>query len=106
MILINYEKKMNERKKISARPPLTAIKEKEIEFITEGTITQSQIFSTHVDQYPWEKEGVRFDVIKIFNVRLTEPDFLKLKYLCEQKSKSINSICVSLIKNFLDTELK
>jgi hypothetical protein len=98
---------MIERKKISARPPLVAIREKEEEFINEGMIgivSQSGTSPMEVE-YPWGKDGVRSDVIKMFNVRLNEPTFLKLKYLSEQKSKSMNSICVSLIQKFLDDEL-
>lgn len=96
---------MNERKKISARPPLTSIKEQEMEFINEGITSKYEELSAKNHEYPWEKDGVRSDVIKVFNVRLNEPDFLKLKYLSEQKRESINFICVSLIQKFLDKEL-
>ena len=103
---------MTEKKKLSARPPfrlpLASIKEKELEFIHGGTIEPMPNDPGPRREFllPWERSDVRADVMKVFNLRLSEPDFLKLKYLAERKSKSINSVCVSLIKDFLDTELK
>jgi hypothetical protein len=88
---------MVERKKVSAHPP-ASIKNREMDFINEGISLP--------DKEPWEKDGVRSDVIKTFNIRLNEPTFLKLKYLSEQTKRSINSICVSLIHKFLEDELK
>jgi hypothetical protein len=92
---------MVERKKVSAHPPLASIKNKEMDFINEGIITLSD-----KEAHPWEKDGIRNDVIKTFNIRLNEPSFLKLKYLSKQAKQSVNSICVSLIRKFLEDELK
>ena len=37
-----------------------------------------------VQPYPWEASGVREDVIRPFNLRLSEPEYLQLKYIVER----------------------
>lgn len=40
---------------------------------------------------PWDHSSVRDDVMKVFNLRLPEPAFLKLKYISEHSSFSMQS---------------
>lgn len=57
--------------------------------------------------YPWEGEDVRPDVNKVFNLRLPEDMFLKLKYLSEnQRRRSMQSICLDAIEPYIEQELK
>lgn len=56
--------------------------------------------------YPWEATEVRPDVNKVFNLRLPEDMFLKLKYLSEnQKRRSMQSICLDAIEPYIEQEL-
>lgn len=45
------------------------------------------------ESYPWEAPGVRADVAKVFNLRLPEPDLLKLKYIAEHTPESMQQFC-------------
>lgn len=57
-------------------------------------------------RHPWEAPGVRPDVNKVFNVRLPEDMFLKLKYLSEnQRRRSMQSICLDAIEPYIEQEL-
>ena len=101
---------MVEKKKVTARPPAVwSIEDKEMAFINEGiidvSVSNTSAPKKNDEEYPWEKDGVRDDVMKVFNVRLSESYFLKLKYVSEHIGKSSNNICVSLIKDFLDKEV-
>ncbi|MCB1771311.1 MAG: hypothetical protein KDJ31_16680 [Candidatus Competibacteraceae bacterium] len=45
------------------------------------------------EPYPWAAPGVRADVAKVFNLRLPEPDLLKLKYIAEHTPESMQQFC-------------
>ena len=56
---------------------------------------------------PWKAEKVRPDVNKVFNLRLPEDMFLKLKYLSEnQRRRSMQNICLDAIEPYIEQELK
>jgi hypothetical protein len=96
---------MTEVKKVTARPPLLSAKDKEMAFINDG-ILETDAREGEADNFPWENSNVREDVIKIFNVRINEPYFLKLQYISKNiLKKSTNAICVSLIEEFINREL-
>ena len=97
---------MVEKKKVSARPPKLSVEEMEKAFISEGVILSPDMNALPESSYPWEEPGVRADVFKIFNFRMNEPCFLKLKYIAEKTRKSINSICLSLVEEYIDKELE
>lgn len=49
------------------------------------------------EKLPWLEPHVRADVKKSFMLRLSEPDYLKLKYAAEQNHLSINQFCLNAI---------
>ena len=56
--------------------------------------------------YPWEAEGVRDDVTKVYNLRLSEPYLLKLKYIAEHTPDSMQKFCLSTIEKEIDKKIK
>jgi len=47
---------------------------------------------------PWEEPGVSERVLKSFNLRLSEPDFLKLKFVAsESPDKSMHAFCARVV---------
>lgn len=110
-----------QKKTLSAKPPMMtkntdyiAKKEQEMNFINEGWVTvpspnlpQTETVSSASNNINavWAPNGARDDVVKSFNLRLSEPVLLKLKYVAQQQRLSINSICTRLIKEFVDKEL-
>ena len=57
-------------------------------------------------KYPWNDEWVRKDVIKLFNLRLSEPDFLKLKYIADQTDSSMHTVCLDIIIPAIQRKIK
>ncbi|MBI9047715.1 MAG: hypothetical protein JEZ06_24740 [Anaerolineaceae bacterium] len=63
--------------------------------------------ATRKNLMPWEEPLVSERVIKAFNLRLTEPDFLKLKFVVEQTSaKSMHSFCMDVVRKEVEKQLK
>lgn len=57
--------------------------------------------------YPWQDPNVRPDVTKVFNLRLPEDVYLKLKYLSDnQRRRSMQTICQDAIEPYIEQELK
>lgn len=56
--------------------------------------------------YPWEEESVREDVTKVYNLRLSEPYLLKLKYIAEHTPDSMQKFCLSTIEKEIDKKIK
>lgn len=58
------------------------------------------------DVLPWEASGVRPDMTKVFNLRLPEDVYLKLKYLSDnQRRRSMQSICMDALEPVIDAEI-
>ncbi|MDD3471297.1 MAG: hypothetical protein PHS86_00795 [Syntrophaceae bacterium] len=98
--------------KMSIKPPSQA-DEKEaaaLEFIgaAPGGSAEPQSFQAPPEEeiFPWERSGVREDVVKQYNLRLPEPDLLKLRYVVEkQRAKSINSYILNVLLPQLDADV-
>lgn len=58
-----------------------------------------------LEPYPWETPGVREDLAKIFNLRLPEPYFLKLKYIAEKSPDSMQKFCLSILLPAIDEKV-
>lgn len=56
--------------------------------------------------FPWEGSDVRKDVTKTFNLRLSEPDYLKLKYISERNPESMQGFCLNAIIPEIEKEIK
>ena len=55
---------------------------------------------------PWEAPDVRPDITKVFNLRLPEDVYLKLKYLSDnQRRRSMQSICMDALEPAIDAEI-
>ena len=56
---------------------------------------------------PWEDPGVSERVLKSFNLRLSEPDFLKLKHVASESSdKSMHAFCARVVMEEVGKRLK
>lgn len=56
--------------------------------------------------YPWEQPGVRADINKPFNLRLSEPYMLKLRYISEHTPDSMQKFCLNLLQDAIDKKIK
>lgn len=63
--------------------------------------------NTETDQnLPWNNPMVREDVTRLFNLRLSEPDWLKLKYLSDITKESMQVICLDILIPSIHRRLK
>lgn len=57
--------------------------------------------------FPWQKLGVSERVLKSFNLRLSEPDFLKLKFVASRSpDKSMHAFCARMVMEEVKKQLK
>lgn len=68
--------------------------------------TTSKPTSTKPLAYPWEDDKVRKDVIKPFNIRLSEPYLLKLKYIAEHTPDSMQKFCLTILHEAIDAKIE
>lgn len=91
-----------------ARPALSRPPRPEIPAV-EG---QSQAFIDEAENkasaadYPWNQPGVRADMVKLFNLRLSEPAKLKLQWLAERSPKSMHQIALEAVETEIDRQIK
>lgn len=72
-----------------------------------GQISQTSVDDNNPSQiYPWQDDAVRKDVTRLFNLRLTEPDWLKLKYISDQTQTSMHAICLDVLIPAIHRRLK
>ena len=100
--------------KLSIRPPLKEDRDRALEdFITAPIETKVKDFpSARTSEQekkpamlPWEHDSVREELIKVFNLRLSEPLFLKLQYLSDVKRISKHQICLQIIEQKIEEML-
>jgi|GEM_PF-4925085 len=77
------------------------------ESLEEEIVQQEQPKKVKVKaRLPWEDPSVSPRVLKAFQLRLPEPDFLKLKYVVERsREKSIHSFLSKIIQKEVKKEL-
>jgi len=90
---------------LKSRPP--AKKEADLDAFLEGAEEKSTTKKVNEKNqpYPWEQESVREDVTKVYNLRLSEPDLLKLKYIAEHTPDSMQKFCINIIKKEIDRKI-
>ena len=72
----------------------------------EEKTTAKKIVKKRSSSYPWEDVGVREDVAKVYNLRLSEPYLLKLKYIAEHTPDSMQKFCINVIEKEIDNKIK
>jgi hypothetical protein len=55
--------------------------------------------------FPWQETGIRDDVTKVYNLRLSEPYLLKLKYIAEHTPNSMQKFCLNVLEQAIDKEI-
>lgn len=56
--------------------------------------------------YPWQAPGLRPDVLKVFNLRLSEPTKAKLQWLAENSPQSMHQIAVEAVESEIDRRIR
>lgn len=96
-----------------AKPPVSSnvennLDEKKSEFI-EGANNKKEVMAElkkNDVSYPWGDDKVRDDLVKTFNIRLSEPDYLKLKYISDHTPESMHTFCLNAIIPAIEKQIK
>ena len=98
-----------EKPNLSSKPPVPKTREELEEarqrFIAgedDGADDPNKIKKTI---YPWEAPYVREDVRKLFSLRLSEPDMLKLQFINQQTGKSMHQFCLEAVLPAIEAEI-
>ena len=84
---------------LQSRPPVPKSRE-ELEAERQRFILgdEEEIKQKAKDEiYPWEAPYVRSDVKKLFSLRLSEPEMLKLQYINKKTGKSMHQFCLDAV---------
>ncbi len=92
--------------KLRSRPPEKKVQEME-DFVSGAeTKTTQTPRRKKAAKRPWEEAGVREDVIKPYNLRLSEPYLLKLKYIAEHTPDSMQKFCLAILQKEIDKKIE
>jgi len=93
---------------LKSRPPTkkTADLDAFLAGAEEKTMPKPKAPSKRKSIYPWEDAVVREDVTKVYNLRLSEPYLLKLKYIAEHTPESMQKFCINVIEKEIDKKIK
>ena len=92
---------------LTSRPP--GKKEKNLDDFISGAdkkTTTEKVTPKRKSKYSWESSGVREDVTKVYNLRLSEPYLLKLKYIAEHTPDSMQKFCINVLEKEIDKKIK
>jgi hypothetical protein len=88
-------RRLSMSKQFSLKPPAKTA----AEFVAEASDAPK-------NDFPWLDPMVRADVIKLVSLRLSEPEYLKLKYLAEKLRMSQQEIVHGAVTRWIEEELK
>lgn len=94
---------MVEKKKTPLRSTPTRKKELDLEKFAAGA-GKSTTVKTKV--FPWEEPHIREDVVKNLPLRLSEPLYLKLKYLAAHTPYSMNAFILEKVTEQIEAEVE
>ncbi len=100
-----------EKPSLSSHPPnfknREELEEARKRFIEGQTFDEEEKEPSPKDKvYPWDAPYVRKDVKKLFSLRFTEPDMLKLQYIHEKTGKSMHQFCMEHLLPAIEAELE
>ena len=88
-------------KPLKPNPPTFNKDEKLQDFLEEADNPEKSgslfVSRAQREEFPWELPHVREDLKKVFNIRLSEKDFIKLEYLARLKKESMHKICTDIL---------
>jgi len=112
---------MQKKSPLSSRPPvkqLTNLEDPRLKDFIEAaespknsgslSIEKSKLLKKEIHSFnlPWEGKNVRTDVYKVFNLRLPETYYMKLKFLSEKEKESHHKILMDIICPEIDNKIK
>lgn len=91
------------KKKSSLRSTPTRRQETELDKFAAAADRNTKTESAPL---PWEEPHIREDVVKNLPLRISEPLYLKLKYIAAHTPYSMNSFIIECISEEIDREIE
>ncbi len=90
---------------LKSRPPANA--KQDLDAFISGAEKKTSTRSVQQKAaYPWQEPGIREDVTKIYNLRLSEPYLLKLKFIAENTPDSMQKFCLNVLQDAIDAKIE
>ncbi|NQT24951.1 hypothetical protein HQ585_06335 [candidate division KSB1 bacterium] len=99
-----------EERNLKSKPPVPKTCE-ELEaarqrFIVGEDVVEDTPEKIKDEVYPWEAPYVREDVKKLFSLRLSEPDMLKLQFINKKTGKSMHQFIMEAVLPAIEAEIE
>lgn len=99
-----------EKNNLRGRPPAPPTREELEEarrrFIAGEEEQRENLQAVKDELLPWNAPYVRSDVKKLFSLRLSEPDMLKLQYINQKTGKSMHQFVLNAVIPAIEAEIK
>jgi len=96
-------------KPLSAKPPSPKDYESKLsDFVSQANYAPelTSYEPTPKKMFPWEEQHVRDDLKKMFNLRFSERDYIKLEYLAQRRKESLHHVIMSYLIPAINKDLK
>ena len=92
---------------LKSRLPGKARQDSELDAFISSAETKTELkpVNKQTTIYPWTEKMVRDDVTKVYNLRLSEPYLLKLKYIAEHTPDSMQKFCLNVLQDAIDMKI-
>jgi hypothetical protein len=77
----------------------------DLEAFLSGAALQATTEPAQQPLYPWQDNYVRADMLKVYNLRLSEPYLLKLKYIAQHTPDSMQKFCLTILEQAIDDKI-
>ncbi len=94
---------MAEKKKPALRSTPSKKRDAALDEFAAGAGTRNE---KKQETYPWQEPQVREDVMKNLPLRLSEPLYLKLKYIAANTPYSMNSFILERLTEIIEEEIE
>jgi hypothetical protein len=94
-----------EKKKTPLRSTPTRKRDRALDALDQFAAAAGKTTTTNEETYPWEAPYVREDVMKNLPLRLSEPLYLKLKYIASRTPYSMNSFILERLTEEIEDEI-
>jgi len=91
---------------LKSRPPAKAKPDLDAFISGAEKKTSTKPAQQKTASYPWEDSGIREDVTKIYNLRLSEPYLLKLKFIAKNTPDSMQKFCLNVLQDAIDVKIE
>jgi hypothetical protein len=96
---------LNKLDKFASKADYSHEFKEEIENENVAVEEESKNVENEKHQYPWQKPAVREDIDKSYAVPISEPDYLKLKFISQNTPYSMRKFCREVVSKAINEKI-